>query len=205
MGKKSKEERAQKRENYSDKIIREKRRFKLIAGAIIAGVVLVLGITGYIFYENTYQGKINAPGSPKGAGPLGDEHEHAAMNVMIFGDKFDFSSPAYQVKNRYIHFENHNGDTVHRHASGVTLGYLFQTLKIGFNDSCFVFPDKREFCTNDQYSLKFYLNHQKIPSLLGYVLQDDDRILISYGNENSTQIDEQLARVDSVLLDKGGG
>ena len=103
-----------------------------------------------------------------------------------------------------IHFENHDGDTVHRHASGVVLGYLFQTLKIGFNDSCYIFPDKREFCTNDQYSLKFYLNHQKVPSLLDYVLQDNDRILISYGNENSTQIDEQLARVDSVLINPGG-
>jgi hypothetical protein len=205
MGKKSKEERAQKRENYSDKIIREKRRFKLIAGAIIAGVVLVLGITGYIFYENTFGGNMNAPGAPPGAGKLGDEHEHALMNVIIFRDKFDFSSSAYQIKNRYIHFENQNGDTVHRHASGVTMGFLFKTLNIGFTDSCFVFPDKREFCTNDQYSLKFYLNHQNIPSLLGYVLQDDDRILISYGNENSTQIDEQLARVDSVLLDKDGG
>lgn len=204
MGKKSKEERAQKRENYSDKITREKRRFKLIAAGVIAGVAIVLGITGYIFYENTFGGNMNAPGAPPGAGKLGDEHEHALMNVIIFGDKFDFSSPAYQVKNRYIHFENRNGDTIHRHASGVTMGFLFKTLNIGFTDSCFTFPDKREFCTNDEYSLKFYVNHQKVPSLLDYVLEDNDRILISYGNENSTQIDEQLARVDSTLIDKEG-
>lgn len=204
MGKKSKEERAQKRENYSDKIIREKRRFKLIAGAIIAGVVIVLAYTGYIFYENTFGGNMNAPGAPPGAGKLGDEHEHATMNVMIFGDKFDFSTFAYQVKNRFIHFENNNGETVHRHASGVTMGFLFKTLNIGFTDSCFTFSDKREFCINDDYSLKFYVNHQKVPSLTDYVLEDNDRILISYGSENSTQVDDQLARVDSILLEKGG-
>ena len=200
MGKKSKEERAQKRENYSDKIIREKRRFKLIAGAIIAGVVIILAYTGIIFYQNTFEGKQNAPGVPPGAGKLGDEHEHAGMNVIIFGDKFDFSTTAYQVKNRYIHFESNDGNMVHRHASNVTLGYLFQTLNLVFTDSCFTFPDKREFCTNDQYSLKLYLNHQNVPSLLDYVIQEDDRILISYGNENSTQIDDQLVRVDSILL-----
>lgn len=204
MGKKSKEERAQKRENYSDKITREKRRFKLIAAGVIAGVVIVLAYTGYTFYQNTFGGNMNIPGAPPGAGKLGDEHEHALMNVIIFGDKFDFSTPAYQVKNRFIHFENHNGDTVHRHASGVTMGFLFKTLNIGFSDSCFTFPDKREFCTNDEYSLKFYVNHQNVPSLLDYVLEDNDRILISYGNENSTQIDEQLARVDSTLIDKEG-
>lgn len=204
MGKKSREERTQKRENYSGKIIREKRRFKLIAGGVIAGVVIVLVFTGYIFYQNTFAGNRNIPGAPPGAGKLGDEHEHAAMNVIIFGDKFDFSTKAYQVKNRFIHFENNNGDTVHRHASNVTMGFLFETLNIKFNDSCFTFPDKREFCTNDDYSLKLYVNHQQVPSLANYVSEDNDRILISYGNENGTQIDEQLARVDSSLIDKLG-
>lgn len=132
-------------------------------------------------------------------GTLGDEHEHAAMNVIIFGDKFDFSTNTYQVKNMYIHFENHNGETIHRHASGVTMGFLFETLNIGFTDKCFIFPDKREFCTNNDYSLKLYVNHLKVPSLSNYVLQDDDRILISYGNENSMQIKAQLASVDSII------
>lgn len=201
MGKKSKEERAQKRESYSDKMSREKLRFKLIAGGVIAGVVVVLAITGYIFYQNTFEGKQTAPGAPPGAGRLGDEHEHAAMNVIIFKDKFDFSSSAYQVKSPYIHFESQNGETVHRHASNVTMGYLFDTIKIKLTDECYVFPDNREFCNNSDYSLKFFVNHEPKPSIRDYVLKQGDRILISYGNENSTQISEQLAKVDSILLD----
>ena len=200
MGKKSREEREQKRESYAEKRIKEKRKFTLIAAGVIAGVAIVIGIAGYTFYQSTF----TAPNAPPGAGKLGDEHEHAAMEVIIFGDQFDFSSPAYQVKNPYIHFENHDGITVHRHASGVPLGFLFNTLKIGITDDCFTFPDKREFCTNNDYSLKFYINHQKVPSILDYVLDDGDRILISYGNENSTQIDEQLAKVDSAAIQRTG-
>jgi len=200
MGKKSREEREQKRESYAEKRTREKRKFTLIASGVIAGVAIVVGITGYMFYQNTY----TAPDAPPGAGTLGDEHEHAAIKVMIFGDEFDFSSPAFQIKNRYIHFEGSNGETIHRHASGVPLGFLFNTLNIGLTDECYIFPDRREFCTNDDYSLKFYINHQKVPTILDFVLEDGDRILISYGNENSTQIDEQLARVDSVAIDRGG-
>ena len=64
-----------------------------------------------------------------------------------------------------------------------------------------MFPDKREFCTNSDYSLKFFVNHQQVPSIHNFVLHQADRILISYGNDNSTQINEQLARVDSVLID----
>lgn len=201
MGKKSKEERAQKRESYSDKMSREKLRFKLIAVGIIVGVAAVLGYTGYVFYQNTFEGNQNIPGAPPGAGRLGDEHEHAAMNVRIFGDTFDFSTPAYQVKSPYIHFESNNGETVHRHASNVTMGYLFDTLQVGLTDDCYVFPDKREFCTNNDYSLKFFINHEPIQSIRNYVLKQNDRILISYGNDNSTQISEQLARVDSILID----
>jgi len=200
MGKKSREEREQKRESYAEKRTREKRKFTLIASGIIAGVAIVIGITGYMFYQNTY----TAPDAPPGVGTLGDEHEHAAIKVMIFGDEFDFSSPAFQVKNRYIHFENQDGETIHRHASGVPLGFLFNTLNIGLTDECYIFPDKREFCNNDDYSLKFYVNHQKVPTILDFVLQDGDRILISYGNENGTQIDEQLARVDSVAIERSG-
>ena len=68
MGKKSREEREQKRESYAEKRIKEKRKFTLIAGGIIAGIALVIGVTGYIFYQNTY----TAPGAPPGAGSLGD-------------------------------------------------------------------------------------------------------------------------------------
>lgn len=200
MGKKSREEREQKRESYAEKRIKEKRKFTLIAGGIATGVAIVIVITGYMFYQSTF----TAPDAPPGAGPLGDEHEHAAINAMMFGDEFDFSSPAFQVKNRYIHFENQNGETIHRHASGVPVGFLFDTLNIGLTDGCYVFPDKREFCTNEDYSLKFYINHQKIPSIADYVLEDGDRILISYGNENSTQIEEQLARVDAVSIERSG-
>ena len=201
MGKKIKEERAEKREKYSDKISREKLRFKLIAGGVIAGVVLILGITGYMFYHNTYEGKQTAPGAPPGAGKLGGEHEHAAMDVRIFGDRFDFSGTAFQVKSPYIHFESNNGETVHRHAANVTMGYLFDTLKIKLTDDCYIFPDKREFCTNSDYNLKFFVNHEPKSGIRDYVLKQGDRILISYGNENSTKIDEQLARVDSVIID----
>ena len=201
MGKKSKEERAEKREKYSDKMSREKLRFKLIAGGVIAGVAIIIVITSIIFYQNTFEGKQTAPGAPPGAGILGDEHEHAAMNVMIFTDKFDFSTPAYQVKSPYIHFESNNGETIHRHASNVTMGYLFDTLKIKLADDCYVFPDNREFCTNSDYSLKFFVNHEPLQSIRNHVSHQGDRILISYGNETSTQIDEQLARVDSIPID----
>ena len=78
-------------------------------------------------------------------------------------------------------FEESDGTTIHRHASEVTLGYLFNSLNIGIDSECYSFPDGRQFCTNEDYSLKYYLNHQLVDDINDYVIQDDDRILITFG------------------------
>jgi hypothetical protein len=193
MGKKSRIEREEKRDSYATLRTKDKRKHTLIAIAVLSGIAAVVVVSAYNFTNLTQ----SAPGAPPGAGKLGDEHEHASILVKIFGDKFDFSLPAYQVKSSWIHFEAKDGNTVHRHSSGVTLGYLFKTIKIGLDDKCFIFPDARKFCTNEDYSLKFYFNHAPVPSITDLVIHNEDRILVSYGNENQTQIDAQLTELDS--------
>jgi hypothetical protein len=198
MGKKDREERVQERETFYQK--RQKAQFKnkAIAIGILAGIVAVLGISSYNFYE--LSSTVTPKGMPPGSGPLGGIHIHAGLLVMIYGQQFDFTSTAYQLKSPYIHFEKGNGETVHMHATNVTMGFLFGTLKIGLDDKCYTFPDARKFCTNDKYTLKFYVNHHQVPDLANYVFKDQDRMLISYGNENETQINSQLARVDGLNL-----
>jgi hypothetical protein len=198
MGKKDREERVQERETFYQK--RQKAQFKnkAIAIGILAGIIAVLGISSYNFYE--LSSTVTPKGMPPGSGPLGGIHIHAGLLVMIYGQQFDFTSNAYQLKSPYIHFEKGNGETVHMHATNVTMGFLFNTLKIGLDDKCYTFPDTRKFCTNDKYTLKFYINHHQVPDLANYVFKDQDRMLISYGNENDTQINSQLARVDGFNL-----
>jgi hypothetical protein len=198
MGKKDREERVQERESFYQK--RQKTQFKnkAIAIGILAGIVAVLGISSYNFYE--LSSTVTPKGEPPGSGPLGGIHIHAGLLTMIYGQQFDYSSTAYQIKSPYISFQKGNGETVHMMAANVTMGFLFDSLHIGLDDKCFTFPDKRAFCTNDKYALKFYVNHHQIPSLRNYVFKDHDRILVSYGNENETQINSQLARVDGFPL-----
>ena len=192
MGKKSRKEREEKRESFAAKRSKQKRKNALIAAGIFGVIAVIVGFSVYQFMNLS-----GAPGAPPGAGTLGDEHEHTSILVRIFGDKFDFSGPAFQIKSSWIHFEGQDGTTIHRHSSGVTLGYLFETLGINLSDECYVFPNGREFCANDDYSLKFFINHQPVSSIYDYVINEDDRILISYGNESLEQIDEQLAELDA--------
>ena len=177
MGRKERRAREQKRESYASKHSAEKRKQILIA----IGVFGVIGvIVGYAAIEFTTISNTGI-GGPPGAGPLGDAHDHAAILVKIFGDTFDFSAPAYQIKSTWIHFEGNDGSTIHKHATGVTLGYLFETLGLVLDDQCFEFQDGRSFCTNEENKLVFYINDEQVPDIRDYEVVENDRVLISYG------------------------
>ena len=196
MGRRVRDERREKREDYAAKISKSKRKNSLMAAGILALIALVVGYAGFVFVTMDS----NVPGAPPGAGKLGDEHDHASILVRIFGDKFDFSVPTYQIKSSWIHFEESDGSTIHRHSSGVTLGYLFDTINIGIDNKCYIFPDGRQFCTNEDYSLKYYINHQRVNDVYDYVFEDGDRILITYGSETPEQIEMQLRELDSQII-----
>ena len=196
MGRKAREERQERREDIVAKRSQAKRKTTLMAAGILALIAVIVGYSSYVFVTMDS----NVPGAPPGAGKLGDEHVHSSLLVRIFGDKFDFAVPSYQIKSSWIHFEDSDGTTIHRHATGVTLGYLFDSLNIGIDTKCFVFPDGRQFCTNEDYSLKYYINHQPVDNIYDYIFEDGDRIMISFGAETPEQVEEQLLELDSQII-----
>ena len=196
MGRRAREERREEREDKVAKQTKVKRKNNLKAVGILILIAIIVGYAGYEFMNMDS----NVPGAPPDAGKLGDEHEHASLLVRIFGDMFDFTSPTYQIKNSWIHFEDRDGTTIHRHSSGVTLGYLFANLGINIDSECYKFPDGRHFCSNEDYRLKYYINHQIVKDVNDYVLEEDDRILITYGSETPEQIEEQLKELDSQII-----
>lgn len=199
MGRKERREREQKRENYATKHSAAQRKQTLIAVGVLAVIAVIVGYAAWMFAT---MDQSTAPGGPEDAGALGSDHAHAAIQVRIFGDYFDFSAPAYQIKSSWIHFEGRDGSTVHKHATGVTLGYLFETLALGLDDKCFTFQDGREFCTNDDYSLKFFYNGNQVEDIRDIEIMEDDRVLISYGGETPEEIEGQLIELENQRIVK---
>ncbi len=198
MGRKERREREQKRENYASQRSSEKRKQTLIAVGVLAVIVVIVGYSVYVFLT---MDQSSTPGGPENVGQLGSEHTHANILVKIFGDTFDFSAPAYQIKSAWIHFEGNDGTTIHKHATGVTLGYLFETLNIGLTDECYEFPDRsRSFCSEDENTLKFYINGEKVVGVLDYVFTDGDKLLISFGSETPEEIESQLLELQGQIL-----
>ncbi len=198
MGRKERREREQKRENYAVNLKAEKRKHTLITIAVFAVIAVIVGYSIFLFANMTE----TAPGGPENAGALGSDHAHAAVIVNIFGDEFDFSAPAYQIKSSWIHFEGRDGSTIHKHATGVTLQFLFDSLLLGVDDQCFVFQDGRSFCTGDEYDLKFFINGEQVSDIRDYEVMEADRILILYGGQTSEEIQAILLKLDNQELVK---
>ena len=198
MGRKERQNREEKRENYATKHTAAKRKQTLIAIGVLSLIAVIVGYAGYLFINMTE----TAPGGPENAGALGSEHSHAAILVKIFGDTFEFASPAFQIKSSWIHFEGNDGSTIHKHATGVDLGYLFDTLGIGLDEECYIFPDGKSFCTNEDYTLKFFINREQVDDLRDYEIMEDDRILIQFGSETPEETEEHLSQLDNQQLVK---
>ena len=105
MGKKARKEREEKRESFAAKRSSQKRSGNLKAIGVLA---IIAAIGGYAAYEFVTQ-EGNVQGAPNNAGMLNDEHEHASLLVRIYGEKFDYSLPNYQVKTAWIHLEDQDG------------------------------------------------------------------------------------------------
>ena len=198
MGRKERRDRELKRDSYATKHSAEKKKHTLIAIGVISLIAVIVGYSGYLFLNMTE----TAPGGPENAGALGSEHSHAALLVKIFGDTFEFSGPAFQIKSSWIHFEGRDGTTIHKHATGVDLGYLFDTLAIGLDDQCYIFPDGKQFCSNEDYKLKFFINGEQVPNISNYEIIEDDKILILYGAETLEEIEAYLLQLDNQELIK---
>ena len=199
MGRKERREREQKRENYAAQRSTEKRKNSLIAIGVFAIIAVIVGYSIYVFLT---MDQSSVPGGPENAGALGSEHSHAGILIKVFGDTFDFSGIAYQIKSPWIHFEGGDGATIHKHATGVTVGYLISTLPITLDDECFQFGDRSPFCTNEDYSLKLFINGEEVNSVQVYDIIEDDNILVLYGAETPEEIDALILESMAQILMK---
>lgn len=132
--------------------------------------------------------------------PYGSTHIHADFKVYILGKPIDFNSPKYQVMEALTHVENGDGEVIHIHATGITPGYFFKSLGFGLTDECFALDTGNKYCNSAKATLKVYLknrssNWEQIYYPSDYVMQDLDRILVTYGSEDNKQIKEQQSTV----------
>ncbi len=153
---------------------------------IAAGVLAVLVAAGYGAVASgavsftTDAGPSTPSQGPETLGAPGSVHEHAQFSVFIDGSEVDFSRPQYQVGqtgNRHIHFEGGDGSTIHKHATGVTVGYALEAHGFSIEDGCLVAYDGTRYCNG---TVTTTVNGDQLQSPQDYVIRDGDVINVRY-------------------------
>ncbi len=139
-------------------------------------------------------------------GEYGSDHTHAAIAVFVEGEQLNFGIPQFQISSKYIHFENHNPYLIHKHATGVPLEMLFASFGMKVTPDCLVLNYDESvdiktgrFCAGQDQSLVFYVNGMEYYSDISqYVLEHNDRILVSFGDAES--ISKHLSYLESLRI-----
>ncbi len=175
---------------------KRKQYMKIIIPAIV-GVIAISIVLAMLF-----------PGSNTYAkyGAIGSEHVHAAFIVDLNGTKINFAQPKYMIRSNYIHMENHNGapdgTTLHRHATMVPIGEFLKSVGMDISNGCFITDENKRFCENNNSKLAYYINGNQTKDIMGYVLKDDDRILILYGNQSSSEVNKDIQQLNNVTINR---
>ncbi|MDX1371366.1 MAG: hypothetical protein R3321_02795, partial [Nitrososphaeraceae archaeon] len=128
-----------------------------------------------------------------------------AFLLKINGKNIDLSIPKYQVQSDYIHVENRDGTTLHRHATNVTFGDFLETIKMNLdqdNNNCLMFENGTEYCDDNANKLNAYINGNSsgVEAISNYIINNNDRLLVLYGNETEDEINRAIKEVNDIEI-----
>lgn len=183
--------------SYFAKGRRKRKQYMKIIIPAIVGIIAITIVLAILFPRNDVSASYGA---------LGSAHEHAAFVVNLNGTKIDFAQQKYMVRSNYIHMESYNGTldgtTLHKHAAKVPIGEFVKSLGMDISNGCFITDENKRFCDSENSILRFYVNGNQTNDIMGYVLNDDDRILVTYGNQSSSEIKNELQESNNIRINK---
>lgn len=171
-----------------------KQRFTQPIVAALVGAVVGIGLFGLVRFIWL---------------PDGSVHYHANFAVIINGQREQFKGSQYYQEiascdaraapQSRAHLHNNNNHVVHVHDSLVTWSDLFTNLGWSLGDTL-ISDGMHTYEDGKGGKLNFILNGQPTRSIADEVIRDKDRLLVSFGNDDSTALGQQFDQVESDAL-----
>jgi hypothetical protein len=167
------------------------------------------------------------PLDPRAIANPDPNHTHVDFAVWINGEKLDFSNSKYMsapptetvlrifpsayahgdeddghtVPGReYLHLHDGNGNVIHKHKPGLTLGEFFTSIGFTMTADCFTLDDGTKYCTDGKSHWRMFVNGTETTFHPAYDFQDLDKILLTYGASYSEYLDQLVALTDESCL-----
>ena len=170
----------------------------------IIAAILALCIAGSaaIYKYHFEQPDIIQPVIPP-VGTVGSAHAHVSLLVLAKDKVVNFCSSEFMLKSQYVHFEDNDCYTVHRHATGVTIPTFFKTIGVDLTQSCLILPNGTRYCASGADHMSAMINGKELPitELSYYEFKNNDHILINYGPETGVALKFKYNSVPQIPLD----
>jgi hypothetical protein len=130
-------------------------------------------------------------------------HVHSDFLFYINAMKVDLTADRYQsstssVKHKSFHFHDNIDTMLHRHADGLTLGDFMSSIGITLTQDCITLDTGEQYCTDDTNTLRMFVNGEVVEDPANYITKEEDRILLYYGNSNSTDVQTLITQVSDL-------
>lgn len=155
---------------------------------IAAFIILGLGVGSYIGFDIGFEKAVKEKGSTK-------EKVNASFAIFTNGALRDFTNPRYHNQSKDVFIQSDNPNIIYVKKKGITWNDFFKTLPMQLSKDCLITGTGQKFCTNEDGSLKFYLNGQRDDNVLSKEIKNGDQALITYGNESEEEIKEQFQKI----------
>jgi hypothetical protein len=157
--------------------------------------LLIVVIIGMLIYWVT---------KPTQQTPPAEFHEHANFAVFVDDVQYNFNQSKYMTnesdevgKRQYIHMHDMDGGLIHLHQPGLTLGMFFDSIGMQLNSTCLVLDNGASICNSADKTWKLYVDGNPTNEFDKLGLHDLQKVLLSYGNHDDPNIQNQLNLVPS--------
>jgi hypothetical protein len=132
---------------------------------LLSGLALaVVGIVAFVTFGLGGSGGGGGGGVAAAQTPtaVGSTHYHGTMEVVVLGDRVDFSQDQYQLRANAFHFEAGEGRVWHGHARGVTLEWAMSSLGIEVTETTVTFQGTTYRDADEEYAVSVTVNGESV-------------------------------------------
>ncbi len=170
----------------------------LVAGGAMLAIIIFIGIRMAVANNN-------------------QTHYHANFAVYVDGQRLKFEGPTFYEEetacnnagpndtHAKAHMHDNVNDVIHVHDTAITWSYFFTNLRYGLSDKALTLDDRVLVDGQDGKHLTFILNGQKVDTIAGKVIGDQDALLISYGSEDQAAIKTQYDSIAHTAVKEDAG
>lgn len=157
-------------------------------------VIAILGILGGFYYyklpQNIKRDSLNTPSETTQK----TKSVNYKANFLIYtnGTLRIFTDSRYHNQSDEVFINSDLPNQVTVLKDGTTWRDFFNTLPMKLEESCLITGTEQTFCNNNEFILQFYINGIRNQKALDEIINDKDKLLITYESLDSSIITNQI-------------